>query len=359
MLVQRNDAWAVSEDDFPRGSPIEAQLGFLLRYAILAPSVRNTQPWAFSVQENRVHLIADFRKTQPVADPDRRELYISIGCALENLLVAAEHFGFGHGIAYFPERGAPDLVATVTFEPGGTLSECRAGATLASILTRHNDDGVFRPAPVPEWLRMRLLACCTEPDLQILLTGDRPFRHWIDALTLEADRADFADPGIPERAEALDRAGRVRVAAGERSAAARRERPRGPRRARGSAGSRHRGECRAAGSHLRDGRQSPPPRTGRPALRAAVAHGDGDGGEHQSDEPDHAASAAEGHGGRAAPLRGMDAAAPLPGGVRVEHRGAAHPAAAAGRRGGLIAESVTLNEVKGAMPAWPPSLRSG
>ena len=43
---------------------------------------------------------------------------------------------------------------------------------------------------------MRLLACCTEPDLQILLTGDRPFRHWIDALTLEADRADFADPGF-------------------------------------------------------------------------------------------------------------------------------------------------------------------
>jgi nitroreductase len=196
MLVQRNDAWGVSEDDFPRGSPVEAQLGFLLRYAILAPSVRNTQPWAFSVQGNRVHLIADMRKTQPVSDPDRRELYISIGCALENLLVAAEHFGFGHGLAYFPERGAPDLVATATFEPGGVPSEARAGATLASILRRHNDDGVFRPAPVPEWLRMRLLACSAETDLQILLTEDRPFRRWIDALTLEADRADFADPGF-------------------------------------------------------------------------------------------------------------------------------------------------------------------
>jgi hypothetical protein len=87
-------------------------------------------------------------------------------------------------------------VATVTFEPGGTPSEARAGATLASILSRHNDDGVFRPAPVPEWLRMRLLACCTEPDLQVLLTGDRPFRQWIDALTLEADRADLDDPGF-------------------------------------------------------------------------------------------------------------------------------------------------------------------
>ncbi len=196
MPMQRGEVWRVSEDDFPRTSPVEVQLGFLLQYAILAPSLRNTQPWAFSVRGNRVHLIADFRQAQPVADPRRRELYISIGCALENLLVAAEHFGFGHGIAYFPERSAPDLVATVTFEPGGTPSEARAGATLAVILRRHNDDGVFRPGLVPEYLRLRLLACCTEPDLQVLLTDDVPFRRWIEALTLEADRVELADPAF-------------------------------------------------------------------------------------------------------------------------------------------------------------------
>jgi hypothetical protein len=37
MSVLRKDVWEVSEHDFPAGSPIEAQLGFLLRYAILAP----------------------------------------------------------------------------------------------------------------------------------------------------------------------------------------------------------------------------------------------------------------------------------------------------------------------------------
>lgn len=196
MPVQRDDVWTISEDNFPRGSPLDAQLGFLVRYAILAPSLRNTQPWAFSVRGNRVHLIADFRKAQPVADPDRRELYISVGCALENLLVAAEHFGFGHGIAYFPERSAPDLVATVTFEPGGRPSEARAGATLGTILRRHNDDGVFRPAPVPEPLRARLLACLAEPDLHLVLTDDRPFRRLIDALTTEADRVELTDPAF-------------------------------------------------------------------------------------------------------------------------------------------------------------------
>lgn len=196
MPVLRKDVWDVSEQDFPESAAIEAQLRFLLRYAILAPSNRNSQPWAFSVRGNQVHLIADFRRDQPVADPDRRELYISLGCALENLLVAAEHFGFRHGIAYFPERGHDELVATVLFAPGGVPSDARSGATLAAILRRHNDNGVFRPAPVPEQFRLRLMACCVEPELRVHLTDDRHFRRWIDALTREADHVEFANPAF-------------------------------------------------------------------------------------------------------------------------------------------------------------------
>ena len=196
MPVLRKDVWEVSEQDFPDTAPIETQLGFLLRYAILAPSTKNSQPWAFSVQANRVHLLAEVERGQPIADPDRRELYISLGCALENLLVAAEHFGFRHGVTYFPERGQDELVATVIFASGGVPSHARAGATLNAILRRHNDNSVFRDAPVPAEVRRRLVACCTEPELRISLTSDRQFRRWINALTVEADRTEFADPAF-------------------------------------------------------------------------------------------------------------------------------------------------------------------
>ena len=196
MPVLRKDVWEVSELDFPKTAPIETQLGFLLRYAILAPSTKNSQPWAFSVQANRVHLLAEVERGQPIADPDRRELYISLGCALENLLVAAEHFGFRHGVTYFPERGQDELVATVLFAPGGVPSHARAGATLNAILRRHNDNSVFRDAPVPAEVRRRLVACCTEPELRISLTSDRQFRRWINALTVQADRTEFADPAF-------------------------------------------------------------------------------------------------------------------------------------------------------------------
>ena len=194
MSILTKDVWALSENDFPRADAIETQLGFLLRYAILAPSTKNSQPWAFSIQGNRVHLIADLSRGQSLADPDGRELYISLGCALENLLVAAEHFGLRHAVTYFPEPRQGQLAATVTFEPDGVPAQARAGATVHAIRTRHNDNGVFRSATIPEPFQARLMACCVEHDLKVLLTDDRHFHHWIDALTMAADRTEFADP---------------------------------------------------------------------------------------------------------------------------------------------------------------------
>jgi len=190
------DVWNVAEQDYPHGSAIENQLAFLIRYAILAPSVKNSQPWAFSVQGNQIHLLADLRRGQAIADPDRRELYISLGCALENLLVAAEHFGFRHGVAYFPEQARQELVATVSFSPGGVRSRTREAAGLNAILRRHNDNSVFRSVALPADITLRLMACSAESDLQVQLTDDRHFRRWIDLLTGEADRAEFADPAF-------------------------------------------------------------------------------------------------------------------------------------------------------------------
>jgi nitroreductase len=187
------EVWEVSARDFPGTSSIELQLRFLLRYAILAPSARNTQPWRFEVLGDTVELFAAPQVVQPISDPRGREVYISLGCALENLLVAAEHFGFAHEVSYFPDRN-PALVAKVRFRPGGARSPARADTTLSSIVRRHNDNDLFQPEPLTESARRRLQACRVEPELRLELTDDRFFHRWIDYLTTEADRAEFADP---------------------------------------------------------------------------------------------------------------------------------------------------------------------
>ena len=70
-----------------------ALLRELARYATLAPSGHNTQPWKFRLRKDRIDLLADYSRRTPIADPDDHHLWVSLGCAAENLTQAATAFG--------------------------------------------------------------------------------------------------------------------------------------------------------------------------------------------------------------------------------------------------------------------------
>lgn len=63
-------------------------------YAAKAPSGHNTQPWKFHITDSRISVIPDLQVALPVVDRDNRELFISLGCAVENLCISASHFGY-------------------------------------------------------------------------------------------------------------------------------------------------------------------------------------------------------------------------------------------------------------------------
>ena len=67
----------------------DAESRFMVACAARAPSGHNTQPWMFAVREGEITICPDFEKRLPVVDADDRELFISLGCAAENLCIAA------------------------------------------------------------------------------------------------------------------------------------------------------------------------------------------------------------------------------------------------------------------------------
>ncbi|MDY6205692.1 MAG: nitroreductase family protein [Prevotella sp.] len=67
---------------------------FMIENAIKAPSGHNTQPWLFKICDSEIDIYPDFTKSLPVVDPDNRELFVSLGCATENLCIAASHKGY-------------------------------------------------------------------------------------------------------------------------------------------------------------------------------------------------------------------------------------------------------------------------
>jgi len=69
----------------------------LVRYATLAASSHNTQPWKFRLERGRILILPDLLRRCPAVDPDDHHLYASLGCAAENLLLATEAAGLrGH-----------------------------------------------------------------------------------------------------------------------------------------------------------------------------------------------------------------------------------------------------------------------
>lgn len=106
-------AWDVSEDHFPSFGSIKEKFKFFARYAILAPSGHNTQPWIFEIKDETLNLYADRTRALPVIDPDDRELIISCGAALSNLLIAMRYFGYEPEYELYPSETDNDLLASV------------------------------------------------------------------------------------------------------------------------------------------------------------------------------------------------------------------------------------------------------
>jgi hypothetical protein len=85
---------------FAGNSSPSTQMLELVRYATLAANGHNTQPWLFAMGENSIEIHPDYTRRLSIVDPNDRALWISLGCALENLLIAARATGYATEVTY-------------------------------------------------------------------------------------------------------------------------------------------------------------------------------------------------------------------------------------------------------------------
>jgi hypothetical protein len=75
-------AWDVADVEFDANGTFEEKALALLRFAVLAPSGHNTQPWRFLIGQGSVDFFADRARRLEVVDPSNRELVMSVGAAI-------------------------------------------------------------------------------------------------------------------------------------------------------------------------------------------------------------------------------------------------------------------------------------
>ena len=188
-------AWRVRESEFPARGSTEEQLRFFLKFAVLAPSGHNTQPWRLRVADGRVWLYADRSRRLPVADPDDRELTISCGAALYHLRLAMRYFGQAETVEAVPDPADPDLLAVVS--PAGPHAPDDTDRILfGAIGRRYTHRGPFRDTPVPPALKHMLQWLAEHEGAGLHCLSEPAAKESVADVVADGDLGQGADPAF-------------------------------------------------------------------------------------------------------------------------------------------------------------------
>lgn len=174
-------------DDAAGSQPTEVQRE-LVRCATLAPSSHNTQCWRFALAPQRITLLPDFTRRCPAVDPDDHHLYVSLGCAAENLAQAALAHGLMAQEAFDAQRGA----IGIALEPTQSSITPLFKAIAERQCTRGEYDG--KPLSRDELAALQKAGSGDKVDLMLLT--NRPALERVLDFVMQGNTAQMNDPAF-------------------------------------------------------------------------------------------------------------------------------------------------------------------
>ncbi len=161
----------------------------LIRYATLAPNGHNAQPWLFRIGERRIDIMPDFARRTPIVDPDDHHIFVSLGAAAENLVLASAARGAPGMISFDPRK---DGAVGIVFERARSIPSRLFDAIPRRQSTRAVYDG--RQVSAVDLDSLARSAAVPGVDL-VLLTDRRRIDHLRD-LVLTGNTIQMADPAF-------------------------------------------------------------------------------------------------------------------------------------------------------------------
>jgi hypothetical protein len=161
----------------------EGGLHEIVRYATLAANSHNTQPWRFTLSPRSIAIVPDVSRRCPAVDPNDHHVFVSLGCAAENLTHAA---------------AAAGLRPTLRFEANMVVAELETAAAersplFAAIPRRQSTRVAYDGRPVSSDLLRELERAGTGERVAMLLITDRKQMQDITDYVVEGNTAQMRD----------------------------------------------------------------------------------------------------------------------------------------------------------------------
>ena len=169
--------------------PANPELQDLIRFATLAANSHNTQAWAFHAEGNSITILPDLTRATPVVDPDNHHLFVSLGCAAENLSIAAASRGMLGEVRYDPASGGTLSFAHST----GAMSDT---ALSDAIPLRQSTRGMYDGSNLTAAELGHLAVAARVPGVDLILITDRAQMGELADLIAVANTAQIADPAF-------------------------------------------------------------------------------------------------------------------------------------------------------------------
>jgi hypothetical protein len=161
----------------------------LIRYATLAANSHNTQPWRFRVQPFGIDILPDFTRRLDAVDPDNHHLFASLGCAAENLSIAAAMRAKGGTLTFNPSGNGS---VSLTYDDALPIES----ALFDAIPKRQSTRGDFDGRPVSDSDLASLMGAARLPGVNLVLVSERSQINKIRDLVIAGNNTQIADPAF-------------------------------------------------------------------------------------------------------------------------------------------------------------------
>jgi len=178
-----------------KGRAQDSDFMTLIKAATQAPSGHNSQPWWFETTTHSIVISPNLDKALPAVDSQHRELFISLGCALENLCTKATELHYQTEVI-LSEEG----VITVGLHKSNTVV---SDPLAAMIDKRQTNRSVYENRQIDPILLQRLIErvyqgqASTERQVKLYtFAKDTPPFETLTQVVLQGNTVQMGDPAF-------------------------------------------------------------------------------------------------------------------------------------------------------------------
>ncbi len=168
----------------------DAMIRFIVSMGIRAPSADNCQPWRFLWNGKTLKVLKDHARTGFFYDANEESTLITMGAVIENMRIAASHYGLKTDINFFPDGTSCDVIAELHFFPAHIVED----PLLPFIMLRCVNRNPYHKKRIEENVVEKLLQVAHDfPNTNIIWMDEERTKRIMRKIIFDADRILFED----------------------------------------------------------------------------------------------------------------------------------------------------------------------